>query len=125
MPTARFGLQTSTLAFLGLAPDQEDWTDRERREISRLETVCAANQGWALGYGCAEAGDPWCIVHDQEGDVVVHIARIDRRYLVAWAQGQQPAQFATLKAAVDLVLGCVEQWHGPTAGARRNASAGP
>jgi hypothetical protein len=104
MPTARFDLQTSTLALLGLAPDQDDWTDRERREISRLKTMCAANKGWALGYGCAEAGDPWCIVHDQEGNVVVHIARIGRRYIVAWATGQQPAQFASLKAAVDFVL---------------------
>ena len=114
MPTARFDLQTSTRALLGLAPDQEDWTAQERREISRLETMCAANKGWALGYGCAEAGDPWCIVHDMQGDVIVHIARIDRRYVVAWPRGQRPARFAALKAAVDLLLGCVEQRRGPT-----------
>jgi len=112
MPTARFDLQTSTLALLGLAPDQDDWTDRERREISRLETMCAANKGWALGYGCAEAGDPWCIVHDADGEVMVHIARIERRYVVAWAPGQQRAQFASLKAAVDLALRCIEQRSG-------------
>ena len=109
MPTARFDLQTSTLALVDLAPDQEDWTARERRVISRLEPMCAANLGWALGYGCAEAGDPWCIVHNQEGDVMVHIARIGRHYVVAWTQGQQPARFASLYAAVDLALRAIAQ----------------
>ena len=112
MPTARSDLQTNTLALLDLAPDQDDWTVQERREISRLETMCAANQGWALGYGFAEAGDPWCIVHDMQGDVVVHIARIGRRYVVAWATGQQPAQFASLKAAVDFALRAIAQGRG-------------
>ena len=105
MPTARFDFQTSTRALLGLPPVQDDWTDRERGEISRLETMCAAIPDWELSYGCADAGDPWCIIHDQEGDVVVHIARIERRYVVAWATGQQPAQFASLKAAVAFALG--------------------
>jgi hypothetical protein len=106
MPTARIlRLHARTFALPTIAPDHGDWTARERRRIGRLRTLCAANQGWDLGYGCADAGDPWCIVHDREGDVVVHIARIGRRYVVAWAQGQQLARFASLKAAVDLVLG--------------------
>lgn len=31
-----------------------------------------------------------------------YFARIERRYVVAWAQGEQSARFASLKAAVDL-----------------------
>lgn len=72
-------LQTTTLSLLGLAPGQGDWTARERRQLNRLRALCATNQGSGVSCGCADEGDPWCIVHDVQGEVMVHIARIGRR----------------------------------------------
>lgn len=115
MPTAHaLRSQSCTPALLCLPGREGDWTARERRQLSRL-VACAAIQDWDLSYGCAEAGAPWCIVHDMQGDVVVHIARIERRYVVGWQQGQQSARFMTLKAAVDLALRAIAQvGHRPT-----------
>ena len=52
-----------------------------------------------------DAGDPWCIIYDrQEHRIVLHIARIDRRYVVVCPTRQRSMNIATVEVAVDMAL---------------------
>lgn len=82
-----------------------DWTDDECAEIRRLERFCDASDDWALECGHTDAGDPWCIVYDERRNgIVLHIARIDRRYVVVWPLEQRSAKTAIMAVAIDMGL---------------------
>jgi hypothetical protein len=52
-----------------------------------------------------DAGDPWCVIYDcHENRIVLHIARIDRRYVVALPLRRPSVNTATMKIAVDMAL---------------------
>jgi hypothetical protein len=52
-----------------------------------------------------DAGDPWCVIYDQhEHRIVLHIARIDRRYVIVSPILQRSVTKATMTAAVDLAV---------------------
>jgi hypothetical protein len=95
---------------VGLAPSPgNDWTDVERAEIGRLEALCRNTENWELDCSHTDAGDPWCIVYDRhEHRVVLHIARIDRRYVVVWPPRQRSVIRATIEPAVDIALSELE-----------------
>jgi len=104
-----------------LPPEHGDWTHWEREHIGRLEAVCRCTNDWTLESGKSDDGDPWCIVHDErDHTVLIHIARIDRRYLVAWPQRNWSASMATIEAAIDFALR--EMAH--LAGSRQRVSQG-
>ena len=43
---------------------------------------------WSLDCDHTDAGDPWCVIYDQQHHrIVLHIARIERRYVVVWPWG--------------------------------------
>lgn len=90
----------------GLAPSSgTDWTDHERGEIHRLEALCRKLGHWELECKCTDTGDPWCVVHDPLRDMVfLHIARIDRRYVVDWPALQRSVTVATIETAIDIAL---------------------
>ncbi len=67
------------LRMLNLAPGPgNDWTEEEHAHIRRLGKVCHDVGQWELECKHTDAGDPWCIIYDQDQHgVVLHIARID------------------------------------------------
>jgi hypothetical protein len=82
-----------------------DWTDDERAEIRRLKKVCDASEDWSLECGHTDAGDPWCIIYDRWRQwVVLHIARIERRYVVVWPREQRSEKTAIMAVAIDIAL---------------------
>ncbi len=82
-----------------------DWTEEERAQIRRLEEVCQNTAHWKLEYSHTDAGDPWCIIYDQQQHrIVLHIARIDRRYIVVTPFLQRSATKATMAAAIEHAL---------------------
>lgn len=87
-----------------------DWTEDERSEINRLQRACELTGSWHLECDHSESGDPWCIIYDRELQVIVHIARIDRRYIVVFPP-EPPLRSAIMKNAVDLVLDRVTTIH--------------
>jgi hypothetical protein len=113
-PTAPFvpgsGLRTS-LGFVRcqrmptLLPKKgREWTDEEEAEIARLRAACGDGEHKILECGHTDEGDPWCIIYDQPHHrTVVHIARIDRRYVVI-VPPKGSSWIATMKAAVDLAI---------------------
>jgi hypothetical protein len=91
---------------VGIAPSPgTDWTDDERAEIDRLEALCRSNKHWELECSHTDAGDPWCVVYDrQHHRIVLHIARIERRYVVVWPARQRSMSAATLEKAINIAL---------------------
>ncbi len=89
-----------------LAPGNgRDWTDEERAQIRRLEQVCRDAPHWEMECSHTDAGDPWCVIYDRhEHRIVLHIARIDRRYVVVSPKLHRSASKGTMAAAVDLAV---------------------
>jgi hypothetical protein len=82
-----------------------DWTDDERAEIRRLEQLCDASQDWSLECSHTDAGDPWCIIYDQEQEgIILHIARIDGQYVVVWPREQRSAKTSFMALAIKIAL---------------------
>jgi hypothetical protein len=82
-----------------------DWTDEEQTEIQRLKSACGRVDYWELECNHTDAGDPWCIIYDLERDgVVLHIARIDRRYVTVFPMQKWSVWSATPQAAIDRAL---------------------
>ena len=82
-----------------------DWTEDERAQIDRLKVLCRCTDAWELECSHTDAGDPWCIVYDrQRYRTMLHIARIDRRYVVAWPPLRRSMTTATMERAIDIAL---------------------
>jgi hypothetical protein len=90
-----------------LAPSTgREWTEAELVEIHRLKVSCEKRRHYALTCDQTDAGDPWCVIHDRSLDsIVLHLARIDRRYVVVFPSDKTAARwFSTIRAAIDLAL---------------------
>jgi hypothetical protein len=59
-----------------------DWTAPELDQIERLREFCNSTSNLKVDCGRSDEGCPWCVIHDDDA-VVLHIARIDRAYIVA------------------------------------------
>ena len=107
--TYRLGTCHSDSSYGGmarLAPTPgTDLTDDERAQIDRLKALCRRTDAWELECSHTDAGDPWCIVYDrQRHRIMLHIARIDRRYVVVWPPLQRSMTTATMERAIDIAL---------------------
>jgi hypothetical protein len=81
-------------------PPASDWADNERAEIRRLEQLCDASQDWLLECSHTDVGDPWCIIYDQQQEgIILHIARIDRQYVVVWPREQRSTKSTIMAVA--------------------------
>lgn len=88
-----------------LAPSTgREWTEAELVELSRLRESCETHGHQELTCDQTDAGDPWCVIHDRSSDsILLHLARIDRRYVVVFPSNKTAARwFSTIRAAVDL-----------------------
>ena len=59
-----------------------DWSPAERARLADFTRHLATHGAQAVAYGVADDGDPWCAITDHRGEVLVHVARIDGRYLI-------------------------------------------
>jgi len=82
-----------------------EWTDDERAEIRLLQQLCYASQDWSLECSHTDVGDPWCIIYDQhQQGIVLHIARIERQYVVVWPREQRSAKTSVMTLAIKIAL---------------------
>jgi hypothetical protein len=71
---------------LTLPRSKSEWTDEERVEIERIQAVYDGPD-YELESSHTDEGDPWCIIYDRNDyRVILHLARIDRRYFVVWPE---------------------------------------
>ena len=59
-----------------------DWTPFERIQLESLMDCLPAKAACDIAFGVSDIGDPWCAVMDEEGEVVLHVARIQGRFFV-------------------------------------------
>jgi hypothetical protein len=91
----------------GLPPGQADWSDREGREIARIRAACADHPPLELEGGRTDEGDPWLIVCAHEPGrecIVLHLARIDRCYVIVLPRLYRLDRTVSLTHAVDTAL---------------------
>lgn len=67
------------LPFTGRFFAVRDWTAAERAQIQALARELKAHAGGVeVVFGASDAGDPWCVIKDDQENVLMHVARIGR-----------------------------------------------
>ena len=81
------------------------WSIPERIQTERIRYLCEKCPHLEFDGGQTDEGDPWFIVYDCERkQIVLHIARIDRRYVMARARHPTLFTASSMSAAVDAAL---------------------
>jgi hypothetical protein len=71
------------LPFIAKVRASGDWTAAERARLEELSHRFAeAGMRVEVIYGATEDGDPWCVVKDENEEVLVHVARIGGQFVV-------------------------------------------
>lgn len=69
--------------FIARVRDSGDWSASERARLEDLaERLAAGGVHVEVIFGATDEGDPWCVVTDADGDVLIHVARIDGKFVV-------------------------------------------
>lgn len=92
------------LQFAERLADGQDWTASER---AQLRDVGAQLDGVDVVFGKSEAGDPWCVVTDDGGEVLLHVARIGGDFVVHATRDDEVVQDDDLWTAAKRLLGDV------------------
>lgn len=78
------------------------WSIPERMQIERIRYLCEKCPQLELDGGQTDEGDPWLVVYDPDREqVVLHIARIDSRYVMARATQPKPYTVMSLSTAIN------------------------
>jgi hypothetical protein len=87
-------------------PRAWDGSTVEVAQIERLKRACRRiDCYWDVECGCSDENDPWCAIYDWRRDrPVLHVARIDGRYLVVFPLCARTLLVATLRSAIDAAL---------------------
>ena len=81
------------------------WSYLERCELDRVGAKCERYPQLELEGGHTDEGDPWCVVCNQEDEgVILHIARIDGRYVIIWPGEPRVQRTSSIAAAVAIAL---------------------
>jgi hypothetical protein len=87
--------------FVTRVRDSGDWTAAERARLQDLaDHLSASGVGVEVIFGATDEGDPWCVVTDGDGDVLIHVARIDGTFVVHSAVDDAVNENADLHAAL-------------------------
>ena len=91
-------------------PTREDWTGAEQSKLDRLRAGVRDVAFAEFECNHTDEGDPWCIIRDRDKDtIIVHIARINRRYVVVTSHDNRLVKSMTLEAAVDRALAALRR----------------
>jgi hypothetical protein len=97
-----------------LAPEAGDWSEAEQVGIERLRVACRTVNYLEIDCDRTDVGDPWCIVYDRhQNRILIHIARIDRRYVVVCPVNKRSRRTATMDAAIDIAFAELRFSHAP------------
>lgn len=94
----------AVLPFVIRTSDDVDWSAAERARLEQLADTLTADSGVHLAYGRSDTGEPWCVVLDDNDDVLVHVARIDGSFIVHSVAEEVVEHASELSAALDRYL---------------------
>lgn len=82
------------------------WTAAERERLSELaERLSSNGVKVEVVYGMTDEGDPWCVIKDDQEEVLIHVARINGSFVIHDASIDTIQQGETLWSATDRLLG--------------------
>lgn len=82
-----------------------DWTNQELADLYRVEALLVqAGMRLESDRGVTDEDEPWFVFCSQDGDVFVHLARIDGRYLLDSPGLGAPLQGDDFNALVDMFV---------------------
>ena len=77
------GEMGQVVPFIARVRESGDWTAAERARLQELaDRLGASGVDVEVIYGATDEGDPWCVVTDGDGDVLIHVARIGGAFVV-------------------------------------------
>ena len=80
------------------------WSNQERADLARAESlILAARPDLEFCFGASDEGDPWCVVSNSAGDVLIHICRIEDEYHLDNASLPKVLKGRDLRALIDQV----------------------
>src|SRR5687768_1007224 len=95
--------------FIRRVRESAEWTAEERARLEALaDQLAAEGVRVEVVFGATDAGDPWCVVSDEHGDVLIHVARIDGRFVVHSAVDDVLSEGGDLQTALRERLDAVE-----------------
>lgn len=94
----------SILQFIPRQPLSPSWSDEERARLYDFASAMAESCGVRIDFGQTDEGDPWCVVLDDNEDVLVHIARIDGTFVAHSVAQDLVEQASELSATLDRTL---------------------
>jgi len=70
-------------SFARFLRDRSDWSAGQRAKLERLaDTLALSGMNVEVVFGKTDAGDPWCGVKGDDEEVLLHVARVDGRFVV-------------------------------------------
>ena len=82
------------------------WTAAERARLSELaDRLSADGAKVEVVYGVTDEGDPWCVIKDDQEEVLIHVARINGQFVIHDASADAIQEGETLWSACDRLLG--------------------
>ncbi|HEX5377381.1 MAG TPA: hypothetical protein VFW47_02350 [Phenylobacterium sp.] len=83
-----------------------DWTAGERARLAELAgKLTAGGARVDTAYGVSDAGDPWCVITDDDDEVLIHVARIDGQFVIHDAAADAIQEEDTLWSAFERLMG--------------------
>ncbi|MFN3585515.1 calcium-binding protein [Phenylobacterium sp.] len=69
--------------FIAKVRSSGDWNAAERARLEELaQRLSAGGARVEAVFGATDDGDPWCVVTDENGDVLIHVARIGGKFVI-------------------------------------------
>lgn len=95
--------------FIAKVRSSGDWSAAERARLEELaDRLSAGGAKVEAIFGATDAGDPWCVVTDEDGEVLIHVARIGGRFVVHSAVDDVVSEGTDLPAALREQIGAAE-----------------
>jgi len=96
--------------FIARVRDSGDWTASERARLENLaDQLGQAGVKVEVVFGATDEGDPWCVVTDEDGDVLIHVARIGGVFVVHSAIDDAVSEASDLQAALRDQMAAAEE----------------
>ncbi|HEY0650179.1 calcium-binding protein [Phenylobacterium sp.] len=101
--------------FIARVRDSGDWSATERARLEELaDRLASGGVHVEVIFGATDEGDPWCVVTDADGDVLIHVARIDGKFVVHSAIDDAVNESVDLHTALRERLAATEEMMAPT-----------
>jgi hypothetical protein len=111
MPLEEMG---QVVPFVMRVRESGDWTPLERARLEELaDRLAAGGVEVEVIFGATDEGDPWCVVTDGSGDVLIHVARIDGKFVVHSAVDDAVNESVDLHTALRDHLAAAEEAFAP------------